>query len=283
VCSFFRCVLEFRCGWVGVVSVWQAEAQPLCFSPPHRYHPNPTTPKLQHTTKQEHTTNVVIQQKSCRLLLMDVLMSETCWAHKKWNKIASDIKLISYSSTITTMHGPIYISFSLQHGYHSNPATPKLQHTTKQEHTTNVVIQQKSRRLLVMDVLMSETCWAHKKWNKIASDIKLISYSSTITMMHGPIYIIITTYLDFDFKYRRDRDIPERITVKPRQQNRSENTIVPLFFVLPTNKRTQLYHKLSHFSYMFRHYCFILREPVINALPSYTSISNAAVGNTIYS
>ena len=26
-CVFlFRCVLEFRCGWVGVVSVWQAEA-----------------------------------------------------------------------------------------------------------------------------------------------------------------------------------------------------------------------------------------------------------------
>ena len=23
----FRCVLEFRCGWVGVVSVWQAEAE----------------------------------------------------------------------------------------------------------------------------------------------------------------------------------------------------------------------------------------------------------------
>ena len=31
--------------------------------------------------------------------------------------------------------------FSLQHGYHSNPTTPKLQHTSKQEHTTNVVIQ----------------------------------------------------------------------------------------------------------------------------------------------
>ena len=28
-CVFlFRCVLEFRCGWVGVVSVWQASAQP---------------------------------------------------------------------------------------------------------------------------------------------------------------------------------------------------------------------------------------------------------------
>jgi len=34
---------------------------------------------------------------------------------------------------------------------------------------------------------------------------------------------------------------------------------------------------------MFRHYRVILRELVINALPSYTSISNAAFGNTIYS
>jgi len=33
----------------------------LCFSLPHGYHPNPTTPKLQHTSKQDHTTNVVIQ------------------------------------------------------------------------------------------------------------------------------------------------------------------------------------------------------------------------------
>ena len=43
----------------------------------------------------------------------------------------------------------------------------------------------------------------------------------------------------------------------------------------------QLMHKLSH-SYMFRPYRVILRELVINTLPSYTSISNAAVGNTIY-
>ena len=44
--------------------------------------------------------------------------------------------------------------------------------------TTDVVIQQRSRRLLMMDILMSETCCAHKKWNKIASDIKLVFYSS---------------------------------------------------------------------------------------------------------
>jgi len=54
-----------------------------------------------------------------------------------------------------------------------------------------------------------------------------------------------------------------------------------LLFCTLTNKCTQLFHKLSH-CYMFRHYRVILRQPVINTLPSYTSISNAAVGNTIY-
>ena len=55
-------------------------------------------------------------------------------------------------------------------------------HRTK-NNTTNVVIQQNSRKLLMMDILMSETCWAHKKWNKIASDIKLVFYSSTSTVI----------------------------------------------------------------------------------------------------
>ena len=45
--------------------------------------------------------------------------------------------------------------------------------------TTDVVIYQHSRKLLMMDILMYETCWAHKKWNKIASDIKLVFHSST--------------------------------------------------------------------------------------------------------
>jgi len=57
--------------------------------------------------------------------------------------------------------------------YSQNP--PSLQNTT-----TDVVIQQHSRKLLMMDILMSETCWTHKKWNKIASDIKLVFYSSSL-------------------------------------------------------------------------------------------------------
>jgi len=81
-----------------VVSVLQASA---CYTD--------TTPTQPHRNSNTHRTNVVIQQNSRKLLMMDVLMSETCWAHKKWNKIASDIKLVFYSSNITMMHGPINI------------------------------------------------------------------------------------------------------------------------------------------------------------------------------
>jgi len=47
---------------------------------------------------------------------------------------------------------------SLQHGHYSNPAAPHLKHTTTENKTADVVIQQHSRKLLMMDVLMSETC-----------------------------------------------------------------------------------------------------------------------------
>ena len=47
---------------------------------------------------------------------------------------------------------------------------------------TDVVIHQHSRKLLKMDKWMSETCWAHNKWNKIASVIKLVFHSSAIDM-----------------------------------------------------------------------------------------------------
>jgi len=61
-------------------------------------------------------------------------------------------------------------------------------HRTK-SNTTIMVIQQNSRKLLMMAILMFETCWVHNMWNNMASDIKLVFYSSTTTMMHGPINI----------------------------------------------------------------------------------------------
>ena len=80
-----RCVLEIRCGWV--FEACNTDTTP---TQPHRI-------SNTHWTKN-NTTNLVIQQNSRKLLMMDILMSETCWAHKKWNKIASDSKLVFYSS-----------------------------------------------------------------------------------------------------------------------------------------------------------------------------------------
>jgi len=48
-----------------------------------------------------------LQAEACNT---DILMSETCWAHKKWNKIASDIKLVFFSSAkrIYSLHSLFY-------------------------------------------------------------------------------------------------------------------------------------------------------------------------------
>ena len=78
-------------------------------------------------------------------------------------------------------------SFILQASACNTDTTPTQPHQNSNTHqtknnTTNVAIQQNSRKLLMMDILMSETCWAHTKWNKIASDIKLVFYSSTISL-----------------------------------------------------------------------------------------------------
>jgi len=41
------------------------------------------------------------------------------------------------------------------------------------------------------------------RWNKIASDIKLVFYSSTITMMHGPINIRFNILLTFYYIFNK--------------------------------------------------------------------------------
>ena len=82
-----RCVLEIWCVWFWVEACNKGTTQTQLH-------------QISNTQQTENkTTDVVIQQHSHRLL-MDILMSETCWAHKKWNKIASDIKLVFRSSTI---------------------------------------------------------------------------------------------------------------------------------------------------------------------------------------
>jgi len=61
------------------VSVLQAEAS-ACNTDTTQTQPH----KISNTQRTENkTTDVVIQQQSRKLLMMDILMSETCCAHKK--------------------------------------------------------------------------------------------------------------------------------------------------------------------------------------------------------
>jgi hypothetical protein len=93
-----RCVLEIWCGWFWVVPVLQAEAQ--LFSDSKMSTTKNQPHQISNTQRTENkTTDVVIRQHSRKLLMVDILMFETCWAHKKWNKIASDIKLVFHSSS----------------------------------------------------------------------------------------------------------------------------------------------------------------------------------------
>ena len=75
-----------------------------CFiQPAKQTPPNISRSKNSNTKRTENkTTDLVTHQHNRRLLKMDILMSETCWTHNKWNKIASDIKLVFHSSNIKT-------------------------------------------------------------------------------------------------------------------------------------------------------------------------------------
>ena len=73
----------------------------VVLQPAKRTLPNTSRNKSSNTQRTEKkTTDVVIHQHSRKLLMMDILTSETCWAHNKWNKIPSDNKLVFHSSTI---------------------------------------------------------------------------------------------------------------------------------------------------------------------------------------
>ena len=91
------CVRAFGAAF-GAAGIWWCSFCRL--QPAKRTPPNISRNKSSNTQRTENkTTDMVIHQHSRRLLKMDILMSGTCWAHNKWNKMASDIKLVFHSST----------------------------------------------------------------------------------------------------------------------------------------------------------------------------------------
>jgi len=82
------------------------------------------------------------------------------------------------------IHNVIFIQVSACNTDTTQTHPHQISNTQRTENkTTNVVIQQHSRKLPMMDILTSETCWVYKKWNKIASDIKLV-FNSSATILN---------------------------------------------------------------------------------------------------
>jgi len=108
------------------------------FSLQHGYHPNSATPKLQHTSKQEHTISVVgvvsvlqAEASACNTDTTPTQPHQNSNTHQNKNTRPTWLRWYPCSR--------LKHCFNLPHGYHPNPATPKLQHTSKHEHMTNVV------------------------------------------------------------------------------------------------------------------------------------------------
>ena len=134
---------------------------------------------------------VTVEEQKTNLMSLAILFHFLCTQH------VSDINISIIRSLqlllnyhighfvlgLLCVGGLVWLGFSSVRvaGWSTSCASACNTNTTQTKNkTTDVVIQQHSRKLLMMDTLMSETCWVHNKWNKIASDIKLVFYSSTI-------------------------------------------------------------------------------------------------------
>jgi len=62
-------------------------------------------------------------------------------------------------------------NFSLRPGHYSSLPAPNFQHTANQERNDHCGNQHYSHELLMMGIVVPETCWAYKKYNNIISGI----------------------------------------------------------------------------------------------------------------
>ena len=142
-------------------------------------HRNPRKPTLTQVgtdlyKKDSHTNNLSTCSVSVMHLQADV--SWTIVSNKRWRrswkiKPARNRRLLNkvicnnYLEEINNATGSALV---LQPAKRTPPniSRSKNSNTQRTENkTTDVVTHQHSRRLLKMDILMSETCWAHNKWN----------------------------------------------------------------------------------------------------------------------
>ena len=69
---------------------------------------------------------------------------------------------------------------NMQNEHHQIPAAPNMQHTTNWEQDDRRGNSTTQSQTPDYGYINARTCWAQKKWNRIASDIKLVFHSSNI-------------------------------------------------------------------------------------------------------
>ena len=67
----------------------------------------------------------------------------------------------------------------------------------------------------MMGIVMPETCWAYKKYNKIISGIYLVLYTSVIAMMHRPINIRFLYIYCLRNTYQNEGEFVGSVMLKP--------------------------------------------------------------------
>ena len=87
-----------------------------------------------------------------------LLLGSTCFGH-----YYAHHQELATVMLITTLQS----CFSLQSGHYSSLTAPNLQPTANQERNDQCGNQHHSRELLMMGMVMLETCWAYKRQNKI--------------------------------------------------------------------------------------------------------------------
>jgi len=90
--------------------------------------------------------------------------------------------------TSWVVSGSMYVGVTLQCGYHTTTAKPQVTPTHIEPDTTHEVTQRISRKLLRMDVLSSETCWALNKvilnkWHQVG--LSLLKYLYHLNRFSG--------------------------------------------------------------------------------------------------
>ena len=90
------------------IAGWSTSASTCIRTPHHHSH---TTTLLQHTSNQSNTTHEITQHISRKLLRMDVLTSETCWALSKeiikqitssWSRFTQRIECLKEQTSMKT-------------------------------------------------------------------------------------------------------------------------------------------------------------------------------------